>query len=744
MKKSKKNNMKRTKIDLKNLLEPRDIIPILAVLIGIIVAISYDELEIRLIGACIFILGGVPLFISITGKLPEMIARKHKPEQTKEYNYNIIRQNNAIRFVVEDSEFSNSAEYDNKTEDHTFQDQSSTSLDNIKTSPGQKLNNFNFNDGDSGVKIIRTFKPNEKVQSSIEIDKSITPGIIDDKEEFDNSDIELITKSKDENQKSQMDTKTVNIHINKDHKEIDHTQLVTPSSKELVKNYREKTIEVPLNLLMESEPLIIEEPKKEFEHFLHRILDSIRSVINTKTVIFLLVNFDKRELILQAYSSDIKEAIIKKRKIPLGNDIVSQIVINSKPEILTEINSDAEIDLIPYYSVQTNTQSFIGMPVIYKKSVIGILCADSTLADAYDSVTVNFLGQFAKLISSLVHSYTEKFDLLQSAKTLNAINSLRKFALDRDFNIDDFYIAIKDVIKSIFDYQTIGVCSYNNHNGTWYISSYYSSLNENNFEGLEIEPSEVLIGESILSYKTIYISPIIKGQIRVMNGENSYENGFFVSVPLKSCSYNYGALYVEGNNPSACSENDIHILETIGEQAGAIIEQLYYADVVNIKDILESQTGILSSNSFFNRINQELNRVNDYQSNFCLCQIRIDKYAAYLQEMFKEKSELIYNHVINIIKKFLRPYDILGKTDDNTLGIILVGMNLNQSQLWAERLRTEIAKTFLIIKTKRYNATISIGIAEANNMTSLEEIISNSSKALEIASLKSNKVVIYQ
>ncbi|MEM4261144.1 MAG: GAF domain-containing protein, partial [Candidatus Woesearchaeota archaeon] len=471
---------------------------------------------------------------------------------------------------------------------------------------------------------------------------------------------------------------------------------------------------------------------------------AIRSVINTKTAIFCLVNFDKQELIIQAYSSDIKEAIVRKRKIPLGNDIVSQIVINRKPEILTEINPDAEVDLIPYYSVQTNTQSFIGMPVIYKKSVIGILCVDSTISDAYDSVTVNFLGQFTKLISALVHSYTEKYDLIQSAKILNVINAFKKVSYDKNLNIEDLYHSYIEILKTNFDFQTIGICSYNNHSGSWYISAYYTSLSDKNYEGLEIDPNEVLIGESILSYKTIFVSPLANDRIRVMKGENSLENGYFLSVPLKTYSYNYGALYVEGNNPTSFTNNEIYALEVLGEQIGGIIEQLFYSDALNVNNVFEAQTGILSTNSFLNRIIQELNRTNDFQGNFCLCHIRVDKYGAYYEEMFKDKSELIYQHILNIIKKYLKQYDILGKIDDNTFGIILVGMNLNQAQLWAERLRTEIAKTFLIIKTKRYNATVSIGIAEANNMTTLEEILSNCSKALDIASQKSNKVIIYQ
>lgn len=749
--------MKKAKIDLKKLFEPKDIIPILAVLIGIIVAISYNEIEIRLIGVCIFILGGVPLFISISSKLPAMIEKKYKPQQTPEYNINVIRQNNATRMVIEDSDFSSSSDEYNKNDNISpFQKEiigdegirivGPTNKDNNITTSDEKLKKptpfLTFSEGESGVTIVGTIKPSQKIESQI----NQTEKIIDDKivkeKPIDINKKSEITQELDSIEKAKQE-KTTSFQINKGVQFDDGKYSQKQKQQESV-SYKEKSFDVPINLLMEPEPIISEEPKKEFELFLKRILDAIRSAINTKTAIFFLVNFDRGELILQAYSSDIKEAIIRKRKIPLGNDIVSQIVKNSKPEILTEINPKAEIDLIPYYTYNTNTQSFIGIPVLFKNSVIGILCADSTLLDAYDSVTVNFLGQFTKLISALVHSYTEKYDLLLSAKTLKAINSLRKLAYDREVNIEDFYNAIIDVIKTIFDYQTIGICTYNMHSGNWYISSYYTNVDDKNFEGLEIEPTEALIGESILSYKTIYQSPILKDKIRVMKGEHSFESGFFVSVPLKSCSFNYGAIYVEGSNPSLCNENDLRILETIGEQAGSIIEQLFYADIVNIQDVLETQTGILSTNSFLNRLDQELKRINDYQSNFCLCQIRIDKYATYSQEMFKEKTEIIYHHVINIIKENLKQYDIIGKTDDNTFGILLIGKNLNQSQLWAEKLRTDIAKSFLIIKTRRFNATISIGIAEANNMTTIEEILTNSLKALEIAYQKSNKVVIYQ
>ena len=176
---------------------------------------------------------------------------------------------------------------------------------------------------------------------------------------------------------------------------------------------------------MEEEIAIPTEPRKEFDHLLARVLMAIRSVIDARTAGYAWINHEKQQLVIESYVSEVMGTFTSQRKLPFGNDVITQIAMSGKPEILTDIHPSSELDLLNYYTANAKTLSFIGVPVYFNGIVIGVLFADSDQQDAYDALSVGFLGHFTKLISGLVQSYTGKYDLLQSSRALEAITRFR-------------------------------------------------------------------------------------------------------------------------------------------------------------------------------------------------------------------------------------------------------------------------------------------------------------------------------
>ncbi|MER3329320.1 MAG: GAF domain-containing protein, partial [Candidatus Kapaibacterium sp.] len=207
-------------------------------------------------------------------------------------------------------------------------------------------------------------------------------------------------KTKSENQSNEESTEEVEFRERK----VVEPKLNQESNFKSPNRFRKREINIPTQGLLEEMPILKEHPDKEFEFFINRILMAIRSVSNTRTAAYFFYNEHKNEIILNSFATESKTVINRKSKFIAGNDIVSQIARSMKPEILTDINPAAELDLLPYYNSNSGTNSFIGIPVIYDKNVIGVLTADSKHSDAYDAIMVNFLSHFAKLISGLIRS----------------------------------------------------------------------------------------------------------------------------------------------------------------------------------------------------------------------------------------------------------------------------------------------------------------------------------------------------
>jgi diguanylate cyclase (GGDEF)-like protein len=508
-------------------------------------------------------------------------------------------------------------------------------------------------------------------------------------------------------------------------------------------SHRSKQLNVTLHDFFDDEVQpSSDEPRKEFDHLLSRVLMVIRSMMSARTTSFFWVNTDKAELVLESHITDVPEFFTTQRKHPLALDIISQIANSGRPEILTEIKSQAELDIIPYYTGNADTRSFVGVPVYLNQTVIGILCADSTQDDAYDEITIGSLGHFTKLIGGLIQSYTGKYDLLQSSRTLDALSDFRSM-IATNSGLNDIAQALVQASQHILDYQTIGVVMYDQEREIWTLSAMHSKEEVNMLlEGDQIETNNSLIAQTLYSGTTVSAGLANLSQRRYHPHEMMMDNGYFVAVPLRSPSHNYGALFVEGHT-SQFTTKDVSILETLGEQTGVIIEQLHVQEMLTHNALTDASSGLLNGAAFVKRVDEELLRSHDYRSSFSMTLIAIDRYQSVESQLGEDEKEEVLIHVASIVNKHIRPYDVIGRLDTNLIGLGTSGKDDRDMQLVAEIIRKEIAISVKEISGRKFTVTVSIGIANSVSGDNAETLITNANQVLEKAMTKGNSIAVF-
>ncbi len=758
--------MNRQKIDLRRILIPSDFVAIFVVLLGLLIAIFLHELAVRLIGISIAILGAVAFFMLISQRINEYIDIKRTPKVPPQ-NFKVTKkvESSAVRTVYEDFNVSFGEEIDKeiklKSGDSIKHDKNASDINKSREKDNRSQENnislasteptlTEFSDEFSGIKIIRKFKPAEKeeVKSKLEQRSEVkerTEKAKDERKTIDEEnlrDIEVNKTSKQEqifeerNKVADIESETVSEAINEEKVTLDQEE--SP--------YKEKEFDLQINLLIEEFELLAEEPRKEFDYFLNRVLLIIRSLFNIRTATFILVNNEKKQLILEAYSTDVPSAIIENKKIPLGNDIVSQIFQHQKPEVLTEINPKAELDLIPYYKKSVRTGSFIGVPVFYQGTVIGVLCADTNIVDAYDSLTVTSFGHFTKLLSALVQSYIEKYDLLQESRTLRAINKFSSIISEPEKTLKDIEESLITTVESLIECYAIGLCSYDSNYGEWRLKIIKSENQVyRQFINMRLDLDKTLLGKAIITGESVVLSLNQQIHRRFAKNEPLLQTGFFAAIPIPLRSFNgvYGAVFIEGSNVSAITSVDIKILETLCEHAGSNLEKLHLIKLIESSPMIDPVTGLLNSPALNRRIYEEILRSKKYGTSFVLNLVQIDKYASFDPIKYGTRREKAIMHIIEHIKNNLNPFDIYGKIEEDIIAIGLIGMSLQQAQIWAEQLRKKIASTIIEIDGKGFNVTISQGLADTRNASTYDELINNAKIVLKKSFEKANSVSVY-
>ncbi|MCX7736940.1 MAG: GAF domain-containing protein [Candidatus Kapabacteria bacterium] len=771
--------MTKRKINIRKILVPGDGLTIVIIIVGLLIAIFLPELAIRLIGVSVSILGAVALFLMISQRLKDYVGSIYTPSSKPAFTVSEIRDKDSVRQVFENFESTfanddpiksdemNQKEFERAEEGFKIKKKDEEKKEQIKTQEEIKIQkpvkaeipeDTVFGDEVSEFKIkSKSAKPEEqKTEPTQEqkTDSQIVPGFspldIDLSKESEKKADEKPIQPKQKVESTQTKEITEEPQITIKTKTEPPIETAKPSvqstyDKPITQNFKQVNVDVTLSALVDNERVAGYEPKKEFEFFLLRVLKVVRSVTNTRTAAFFLVNHEKKQLILESIDSDIPDALTTRRKIPLKNDVISQIVLNVKPEILTEINTSAVTDLIPYYSRTVPVNSFIGVPVFYKNAVIGILCADSTIIEAYDAFTVGFMGHFTKLISALVESYTEKYELMQASKALGAISLFRHYTSLKAPSMQSLIDSIIESATKIFDFTTIGVVIYDEKVNNWCLKGYKTKVEGKELKiGTPVDLKNSLVGKIVLTGKTVNESNLTDNVVRVHPEEGKLLGGFFAGVPLKSITDIYGALFIEGFEKSGITAYDISVLETMAENAGVSIEHVMMMEVLQSSALFDNTTGIMNTNAFNQRIVEEIAKSKDMKTNLTLCLFKIDKYSSFDPSSYQERNEQIFQHVMKIAKQSLKPYYILGKSRGGNYGVLLPGLNLLEANKWAEKLRKDVARTFLEVDSKKFNVTISLGIAQADSKDNIESLLNNAEKALKISSAKTNSISLFE
>jgi diguanylate cyclase (GGDEF)-like protein len=251
-----------------------------------------------------------------------------------------------------------------------------------------------------------------------------------------------------------------------------------------------------------------------------------------------------------------------------------------------------------------------------------------------------------------------------------------------------------------------------------------------------------LVGMSISNCKVISLSQVPPNYTRVNQFEHKYDDVSFISIPIKSVTDTYGALFIEANDSGLLNSTvDFEILKAICNHAGEILEKIQLVTLFNNFVSVETHSGILTESTFKNRISQEVLRSNEAKQVISLALISLDKYAS--SEDTNKKTK-IFDYIISTANQQLKPYEIIGRVKNDVIGIVMLNRDQLQAKLTLERIRQQIATQYIEFFDDKLVVTVSIGIATIRPNDTFETFTSNATVALYQAQKRTNCVQVFE
>ncbi|TLY28287.1 MAG: diguanylate cyclase [Ignavibacteria bacterium] len=491
------------------------------------------------------------------------------------------------------------------------------------------------------------------------------------------------------------------------------------------------------------------EPRTEFNFLLHKVLTVIKEVLFAHSVVFLWANREKGQMVIEARVSD-GSNFITSRRFVMGHDLASKVAESGKPELVTEVNPRSELEMLPYYDTPDSIKSFVGVPVYFSRRMkehaierpVGVIAVDSKAADEFGEETLSLLGQFTKLVSALIKSYTDKYDLLLDSELLRSIRRMQE-RIRKSFSLNVILQSLADETSKLINWDCLSVVLYDERKHSW-LAKKVTNRSLESYLVLEqtIDFPGSIVGQTI-SQNTHALVDDLEGSRspRYFAGEKAERAGSFISVPISSVNKCYGALNVESRDKYNFSRQDVEMLYRLAENAASALEILYLKEVISEYVIVDPLTGVYSRKYFLQRLDEELQRADDSGIELSFLLISIDKSSEIGDRFDIEGLDRIVVSLAKAVRASIRPYDLAGRYDSDCFGVILNNTAASEAYLWAEKIRKNVAGQVINLEGTSFSITVSIGVCGALESMRKEELLGDAAAVLHKATASGGNAV---
>ena len=478
-------------------------------------------------------------------------------------------------------------------------------------------------------------------------------------------------------------------------------------------------------------------PKSEFGFLMKKVLTVVKEVNFAHTVAFFWVNKDKNQIVLESFVSD-SDKFMTHRRRELGSDVISQVAVSGQPRILNQVNAAGQLEMLGYYEAVEPVKTFVAAPIFYSKSSsvphepVAVLTIDCIDEDAYGPETLSSLGQFTKLISALIRSYTDKYDLLLDSEVLRSITRMRE-QLKIEFSLHNVVRTLAEETSRLVTWDYVSIVLFDETRKFWIVQFVLNRMNDSYVTALqEIDPHQSLVGGVIQSGVPRIIDSMAGIELpRFYKAERVDSKGACMILPVVSSSRCYGVIAVESKDTKTYSDAEVKLLEKLVETTAVALEVLNLTDVVNNYLVMDETTGVATRSYFASRVQEEVHRANDFGTDLTLVMLSIDSMNEHLHRYGKDGFDFVLQNIGRMIKSSVRPYDLVGRYDFNRFAVLLVSTAAKEAHLWAEKLRKNIASNIINVDQKSFSVTVSIGVCGAVSQTSDIELLENAGQTLK-------------
>lgn len=469
----------------------------------------------------------------------------------------------------------------------------------------------------------------------------------------------------------------------------------------------------------------------DLQEVLNGLIGYLDSVIPFDSACVFLLRGDRLTAMAAKGFPDL--AAVVNKSYPLEKDLLFQEIRRTRrPLVIDDVRKD---ERYLAYGGSHQTRSWMGLPLIVRAQVIGLLTLDSYNPGTYTDADIVALAQaFANHAAVAVENarlFQMERERRQLAEALREIGTRLSESLDFDHVLN----LLLDQVARLVPYDAANIKLMENgilHVARWRNYERFGDEAVARVQNLSWD----LHSHPILHRLTETCAPIILPDVTV---EPNWPEAFlpthsWLGVPIVLQDRVIAVFSLYKLEPDFYRPEHADLLSIFAGQAALAIQNASLFREVRRLAITDELTGIINRRHLFELGERELNRALRFNRPLCVVMLDLDHFKEINDRHGHAVGDQVLRAVAERCKQNLREFDLVGRYGGEEFVIILPETTLIDSRSITERVRQCIAATPIETTAGPQQITVSQGVAALDShVPNLAALIDRADRAMYAA-----------
>jgi diguanylate cyclase (GGDEF)-like protein len=414
---------------------------------------------------------------------------------------------------------------------------------------------------------------------------------------------------------------------------------------------------------------------------------------------------------------------------PLGNELFDAIVDTGNPLILVDTNEDPRFK---GWGGTHEMNSWMGVPLINRDTVIGFLTLDSRKIGAYDEADAALAQAFANQSSVAIENARLYNAAMEAAERRAILHRVSQEILSANFNPEQIKIALHEAAVELMPSDAFVLAVLDKSAGE--IESIYLVDQDKRYYPQRVPMDRGLSAQVITNNEAIMINdftPDVADNLEVIHFGTPDHVRAILAVPMRMGNSAIGMMATQSYQPHVYTIEDQRLLEMLAAHAAIALDNARLFNEVQHLAITDALTGVSNRRYLLEIAQYEFDQAKRYQRPLSAIMFDLDGFKNINDQFGHAAGDTVLRLVAQRCQENVRNIDTLGRYGGDEFGIILPETKYDRAHNVAERIRSCIADKPFLANGNEFQLSISMGVATiSENTQDLSGLLSNVDAAL--------------